>query len=556
MVHLHYNVLMSTSNQRTEKRQGGVGRGILLALLIIIVSILILSLAIIILTGPGKAQLRRLKDSQTALTVPATGPGSAGGGMVVEIPEETLSNMLSSGPEIMFAGRPEVNYLGLDLKLTDQEIDVLSGVEGRVPGIGWRRSAVIQIRAEMGVSEEGWIRLTPISIRLGRLPMPVGRLFKLPDRIPEFPSVERELADSGVLIDSDSGSILVDPKPWLSGYFPGMVIKQIRAVRGALRIVLGMPANFDDSLADIFLAAARNKPELIRRLKEVLPAENREMIKSVEGLFDAAENFGTNGTNGKVELMEATVSYVEGRVDAVAPGSEDTIPVDFGDRLTVGTILSSGKDSYAELVLPGGHITKIGEQSELVVSSVDDDDSDTTSLALIKGKVRVLVSSLSEEDRFELTMRDTVMAVRGTDFMVILQRNGTIDMAVLEGRVSINDEVTAEADQSVSVEKGRAGVPMPISDEFRAEIEEDFGIRTLPEDLEALSTESFTSLVMPHIMRAASVWAGLDNDTQWEIQYAIEDYMEGNPEIPRAIDEFFRVNGWEKQREEFERLFE
>jgi hypothetical protein len=544
---------MSTSEQTNSKRRGGVGRGIFLALLIILVSIMIMALVAVVLTGPGKAQLRRLKESRAALTVPAAGPGLTGGGMVVEISEETLSKMLSSGPEIMFAGRPEVNYLGLDLKLADQEIDVLSGVEGQIPGIGWRRSAVMQIRADLGVNQEGLIRLTPISIRLGRLPIPIRRLFKLTDRIPDFHSVEEELADSGVSIDSDSLSILVNPEPWLSGYFPGMQIKQIRAVRGALRIALGMPENFDVSLAEIFLAAARNEPDLIRRLDEVLPAENRDMIEAVEGLFEAAENYGTIRNE---EPMKASVSYVEGRVDAIAPGSADPIPVDFGDRLTIGTTLLSGKDSYAELVLPGGHITKVGEQSELMVSSVDDDDSNTTSMALLKGKARMLVTSLSEEEIFELTTTDTVMAVRGTDFVVILQRSGAIEMAVLEGRVSINDEVTVEADQSVSVEKGRAGVPMPISDEFRAEIEEDFGIRTLPEELEALSTESFTSLAMPHIMSAASVWAGLDNDTQWEIQYAIEDFLEENPEIPRAIDEFFRVNGWEDRRGEFERMFE
>ncbi|MDF1568166.1 MAG: FecR family protein [Spirochaetaceae bacterium] len=544
---------MSTTNQTISKRHGGVGKGIFLALLIIIVSILIVALVAVVLTGPGKAQLRRLKESQSALTVPAAKPELTGRGMVVEIPEETLSKMLSSGTEIMFAGRPEVNYMGLDLKLADQEIDVLSGVEGQVPGIGWRRAAVMQIRAELGVTEEGLIRLTPKAVRFGMLPIPIKRLIKLTDRIPDFHSVEEELADLGVIIDSDSGRFFVDPEPWLSGYFPGMQIKQIRAVRGALRIALGMPASFDDSLAEIFLTAARNEPDLIRRLDEVLPAENLKMIESVEGLFEAAENYGAVG---KEEPMEAAVSYVEGRVDAIAPGSADAIPVDFGDRLTIGTTLRSGKDSYAELVLTGRHITKVGEQSELVVSSVDDDDSDTTSLALLKGKVRVLVSSLSKDEIFELTTTDTVMAVRGTDFVVILQRNGAIDMAVLEGRVSINDEVTAEADQSVSVGKGRAGVPIPISDEFRAEIEEDFGIRTLPEDLESLSTESFTSVAMPHIMSAASVWAGLDNDTQWEIQNAIVDYMEENPEIPRTIDEFFRVNGWEDRRGEFERMFE
>jgi hypothetical protein len=88
---------MSTSEQTNSKRRGGVGRGIFLALLIILVSIMIMALVAVVLTGPGKAQLRRLKESRAALTVPAAGPGLTGGGMVVEISEETLSKMLSSG---------------------------------------------------------------------------------------------------------------------------------------------------------------------------------------------------------------------------------------------------------------------------------------------------------------------------------------------------------------------------------------------------------------------------------------------------------------------------
>ncbi len=112
------------------------------------------------------------------------------------------------------------------------------------------------------------------------------------------------------------------------------------------------------------------------------------------------------------------------------------------------------------------------------------------------------------------------------------------------------------ANQTVSVKKADIGTPEPISPEFLKEINEQLGIRTLPADSSALARGSVVNVAVPHIMNAAEIWAVLDVDTQWEIQYVIEDYVESDPNIGRVVDDFFRVNGLEDRRHEFEAMFE
>jgi hypothetical protein len=67
---------------------------------------------------------------------------------------------------------------------------------------------------------------------------------------------------------------------------------------------------------------------------------------------------------------------------------------------------------------------------------------------------------------------------------------------------------------------------------------------------------SVVNVAVPHAISAAEIWAALDTDTQWEIQYVLEDYVDSNPNIGRAVDDFFRVNGLENRRPEFKAMFE
>jgi hypothetical protein len=402
------------------------------------------------------------------------------------------------------------------------------------------------VRARIGMNDDGWISVTPESIRIGRLPLPTGRILRIIRRNPEL-----EL--TGIRLGSEGNQFLMDPEVWLSGMIPGMTIKSVRAIRESLRVAIDIPSELEESLLNILTAASINKDKLITDLNAVLPAENKALLDSVNGLFAAVEEYSAAET---AHFNGATASYVDGKVSARQPGNDKVGPVDFGDRLPSGTLVSCAVDSYAELVLPGGHIVKISENGELIVNETAVERGQNSSLSLLAGKARVFVSSLRHDEGFRVTAGRAAMAVRGTDFALSLSGRDKVTLAVLEGQVAVNDEVIVSANQAVSVKKADIGAPEPISPEFMKEINEQLGIRTLPADSSALAQGSVVNVAVPHVINAADIWATLDTDTQWEIQYVIEDYVESNPNIGRAVDDFFRVNGLEDRRREFEAMFE
>jgi hypothetical protein len=100
------------------------------------------------------------------------------------------------------------------------------------------------------------------------------------------------------------------------------------------------------------------------------------------------------------------------------------------------------------------------------------------------------------------------------------------------------------------------GNPVALDAGLRSEIAKELGIRTRPADVADLMEQSIVDLALPHVMTAARAWAELDEDTQWAVQDVLEKHMESHPEIGRAVDEFFRANGLEDRRGEFEQMFE
>jgi hypothetical protein len=544
-------------------RKGGFIRGFFIALLIIVLAVLLLASLTAALTLPNHKQLDRLGGNRPDPAKTPEQSGLSGGGTVVVIPESALTEIASAQLAAIFDEYPNADYLGLDIRLGDETIDLLTGFRGTVSQISIRPKAVLEIRARIGTTNDGEISVTPESSRIGRLPLPVRRIFRIIRRNPEFDI-------QGVRLDVEQNRFLIDPDLWLSNLTPGMGIKSVRAVEGSLRIALEMPESLEDSLRNILLAASVNKDVLIRNLVKAMPEGNTAFPDSIIGLFSAIQDFETEITD---EGKGASVSYLEGDVTALVPGRESYHPVDFGDRLPVGTRIRCGTDSYAELVLPGDHLIKVAENSELTIVETENTGTADTMLSILTGKARFFVSTLNKERNFRTTAGQAAMAVRGTDFVIVLAGKDTVTLAVLEGSVAVNNvtadsaaktgEVIAGADQSVSVARGRVGTPEPISNRLRSEIDEKLGFRTSTEEkidtqsrFGTLSRRSIVNIAVPHVMNAAAAWAALDTDTQWEVQYLVEDYLESNPGISRAVDEFFRVNGLEDRRGEFETLFE
>ena len=137
---------------------------------------------------------------------------------------------------------------------------------------------------------------------------------------------------------------------------------------------------------------------------------------------------------------ELKVSEVVDAGDPFVYRSED---IYFGFRLGPDFIVETEAGSYAEIVLPNGHVLKLAENTEIRLENVvaraqAGDDR----VSVSRGRLRSVVASLAGTGRsFAVQTPSAVGGVRGTDFVtqVILNAAGAVTqeaIGVLEGAVA------------------------------------------------------------------------------------------------------------------------
>ena len=121
---------------------------------------------------------------------------------------------------------------------------------------------------------------------------------------------------------------------------------------------------------------------------------------------------------------------VEGKVylnDEVI--TEKTI-VNKGDKV------STGEKGKAKIEFPDNSVSRLAEDSELIIQTVDyDEDTNETDvlLKLTDGEVwSKVVKLVTQDNRFEVETETTVVAVRGSAFNVAIDEDGKADYYYLE----------------------------------------------------------------------------------------------------------------------------
>ncbi|MEE8441949.1 MAG: FecR family protein [Spirochaetia bacterium] len=165
--------------------------------------------------------------------------------------------------------------------------------------------------------------------------------------------------------------------------------------------------------------------------------KNRILIILAVMLFAAA-------AVGAQELVffegDLTISELVDAGDPFVYRSED---IYFGFRLGPNFIVETAAGSYAEIVLPNGHVLKLAENTEIQLESIvarAQAGDDRVSVA--RGRLRSVVAGLSGTGRsFSVQTPSAVGGVRGTDFVTQVFRNaaGAVTqeaIGVLEGVVA------------------------------------------------------------------------------------------------------------------------
>jgi len=163
-------------------------------------------------------------------------------------------------------------------------------------------------------------------------------------------------------------------------------------------------------------------------------------------------------TAGAQELVffegDVTISEI---VDSGDPFVYRTEDIYFGFQLGPDFIIETGPGSYAEIVLPNGHILKLAESTEVKLDAVvARAQSGDDRVSVSRGRLRSVVASLAGTNRsFAVVTPSAVGGVRGTDFVteVLLDAAGNVTseaVGVLEGLVAF-----ARGDSEISVAAGQ-----------------------------------------------------------------------------------------------------
>lgn len=113
--------------------------------------------------------------------------------------------------------------------------------------------------------------------------------------------------------------------------------------------------------------------------------------------------------------------------------------------------VQTGKNSKATLVYPNGDRIDLGPRTQVRVQS---------EFELLKGKIRAWI--LKFVTRFEVKAGITTASVRGTEFTVSVDEDGTTTVMTLDGSVEVEDRtshagILLEAGQMVTVPKTPGG---------------------------------------------------------------------------------------------------
>lgn len=164
-----------------------------------------------------------------------------------------------------------------------------------------------------------------------------------------------------------------------------------------------------------------------------------------------------------------------------------------GDEVDVAT------DSYMRLKVDEDKFVLAEAESLFKISATGSADSGRTDIQLEKGSLTVEVQNkLSDDDSFEVTTPNSVMAVRGTVFRIstdVDEAGGTITkIAILEGKVSVQmkDENGNLSEEQI-VDSGSEAIIYKDAEDLKIEILDEISFDEMPievlEFLQEIATE-------------------------------------------------------------------
>ncbi|OQY23391.1 MAG: hypothetical protein B6I35_03880 [Anaerolineaceae bacterium 4572_32.2] len=145
----------------------------------------------------------------------------------------------------------------------------------------------------------------------------------------------------------------------------------------------------------------------------------------------------------------AALIQTSGTVEILSTGSDTWRRVSLDERVETGDRIRTGALSAATLSFFDGSVTDLEAETEVTVAqlrSQRDGNGKVIVLHQWVGQTRNSVEPLTDmASRFQVETPSAVMAVRGTEFEVVVEASGTTRVAVAEGAVDVTSQKTTVA---------------------------------------------------------------------------------------------------------------
>jgi RNA polymerase sigma factor (sigma-70 family) len=142
----------------------------------------------------------------------------------------------------------------------------------------------------------------------------------------------------------------------------------------------------------------------------------------------------------------ATLAQVHGAVQVLPFGSEVWQFSSVGDRIETGDRIRTGPSSTATLVFFDGSTTDLGAEADVTVAQIHSRRNGSGKVIVLHqwlGHMYNRVNRLSDTaSRFQVETATAVVAVRGTEFEIATEADGTTHVTVIVGVVNVTSKET------------------------------------------------------------------------------------------------------------------
>jgi hypothetical protein len=169
---------------------------------------------------------------------------------------------------------------------------------------------------------------------------------------------------------------------------------------------------------------------------------------------------------GRTATQAATLAQVIGTVEIMPAGSDNWLPVSAGERVQEGDRVRTHSLSAATLVFFDESTTDLEAGTEIAVTQMSSQRSGDRVIVLYQALGQTYNHVRRSPDiasRFEIETPAAVTMVRGTEFALTVEGDGTTRVVVVEGVVDVTAQgttVTVHAGQETMVQAEQSSTPV------------------------------------------------------------------------------------------------